>query len=112
MIHIKNEISPSKEKILQKYKKSHLEVLQSGHGHVPSPLQEKSSFFDETSNKHNYLPGEVRTFDHPINTEGYEFTSPQYEDESEVDLERMDEEPIEDVFAQNDYEEFLQNKIA
>jgi hypothetical protein len=53
-----------------------------------------------------------------MNTDGYEFTSPQYEDDSEVDLERMDEideEPIEDVFAQqsqNDYDEFLSNKIA
>ena len=63
MIHIKNDISPSKDVILQQYKKSHLEVLQSGHGHVPSPLQDKSSFFDETSNKYNYNPGEVRTFD-------------------------------------------------
>jgi hypothetical protein len=50
-----------------------------------------------------------------MNTDGYELTSPQYEDDSEVDLERMDEmdeEPIEDVFAQNDYDEFLSNKIA
>jgi hypothetical protein len=60
----------------------------------------------------------VRTFDNLMNTDGYEFTSPQYEDDSEVDLERMDEideEPIEDVFAQqsqNDYDEFLSNKIA
>jgi hypothetical protein len=34
-----------------------------------------------------------------MNTDGYEFTSPQYDEDSEVDLERMDEEPIEDVFA-------------
>jgi hypothetical protein len=38
----------------QNYKKSHLEVLQSGKGHVPSPLQKnnQSSFFfkhDESS---------------------------------------------------------------
>jgi hypothetical protein len=74
-------------------------MLQSGHGHVPSPLQEQSSFFDETSN----IPGEIRNFE---NIEG-EFNSPQYEEDSEVDFERTDEEPIEDVFAQNDYEEFL-----
>ena len=40
--------------IQQNYKKSHLEVLQSGKGHVPSPLQKnnQSSFFfkhDESS---------------------------------------------------------------
>lgn len=58
----------------------------------------------------------MRNFDNQMNTDGYEFTSPQYEEDSEVDLERMDEEPIEDVFAQsliqNDIEEFPQNKKA
>lgn len=44
-----------------------------------------------------------------MRTEGDEFNSPQYEEDSEVDLERMEEEPIEDVFAQNDYKDFLSN---
>jgi len=68
---------------LQQYKKSHLEIL--AKGHVPSPLHERSSFFDERTNK-------VRTLDSHLRTEGDEFASPQYEEDSEIDLERMEED--------------------
>lgn len=84
---------------MQKYKKSHLDIL--AKGHVPSPLHERSSFFDEQSNKH----AKVRTLEGHLRTEGDEFASPQYEEDSEIDLERMEED------GQNDYEEFLQNKV-
>lgn len=43
----------------------------------------------------------MRTLDNHLRTEGDEFASPQYEDDSEIDLERMEED------CQNDYEEFL-----
>jgi hypothetical protein len=82
--------------VLSQYKKSHLDFLSKGH--IPSPLHERSSFFDEQKPK-------VRTLDNHLRTEGDEFASPQYDDDSEIDLERMEED------CQNDYEEFLQNKV-
>ena len=42
-----------------------------------------------------------------MRTEGDDFASPQYEEDSEVDFERMDED-----IAQNDYKDFLQNKLS
>lgn len=38
MIHIKNEFSPYNDPALAKYKKSHLEVLESGKSNIQSPI--------------------------------------------------------------------------
>jgi hypothetical protein len=118
----------------QNYKKSHLEVLQSGKGHVPSPLQKnnQSSFFskpNESSLDESQPLNQISSVPHQQNLEHLGTEVHEFDDDlfrragrqplsdgdmsSDIDFERIDEneddQPIEDLMYSRKLKNILQD---